>query len=302
MKRLLFLLFFFGGVIKSVDEIYSEKMIVVVTASYNNKEWYEKNLMSIFSQKYFNYHVLYIDDCSTDGTPDLVEKWADDHGVSDRITLIRNKTNRGGLANHYNVIQLIPDRAIVCIVDGDDFLATDYAFKFLSDTYRKKDVWLTYGQFMSWPDKGKGWCCEIPSEYVERNAIREFNHNLSHLRTFYAGLFKQIKKEDLMDGSEFWSINDNPAMYPMAEMARGHVKYLPQVLLMWNNANPLNDHKEAALGRMRQLEADKKIRALKPYNPVISPFQGDAKGSITDLKRTIKKASQENIINVSGNF
>src|SRR3989304_2120498 len=52
-----------------------EKHFVVIVPSYNNKDWYQKNLDSIFMQKYTNYHVVYIDDVSTDGTGDLVEKY-----------------------------------------------------------------------------------------------------------------------------------------------------------------------------------------------------------------------------------
>lgn len=269
------------------SQIYTEKMIVVVTASYNNKDWYEKNLMSIFSQKYVNYHVIYIDDCSTDGTADLVEKWTKDHGVSDRITLIRNTVNQGGLANHYMALQLIPDRAIVCVIDGDDWLAENFVFDFLNKQYQENDMWMSYGQFISWPDGVKGWCCEIPLAGVDQYAYRKHSHNLSHLRTFYAGLFKQIKKEDLMNEGCFWSINDNPVMFPMAEMAKGHVKFFPQVLCVWNNENPLNDHKETALGRSEQLNTDKMIRALPPYNPISTPFKDSLDGTLAELKQNI---------------
>ncbi len=297
MKR--FLLFYLAAVLFGKqayardEKIYFEKTIVVVTASYNNKDWYEKNLLSIFSQRYFNYHVLYVDDCSTDGTADLVEEWVKVHGVSDRITIIRNKQRRGGLANHHRVINLIPDRAIVCVVDGDDWLSRNIVFDFLNETYQYNHIWLTYGQFVSWPDEIKGWCCEIPKEYVARNAFREHTHNLSHLRTFYSGLFKQIKKEDLMNGGHFWGINDNAVMFPMAEMARGHIKFIPQVLLVWNTANNINDHK---VSRDIQLEDDQRIRSLPRYDTIETPFRDDLKGTVEELKRNIKKAFSEGII------
>ncbi len=36
----------------------------------------KKNLNSIFQQKYDNFHVVYIDDASKDGTPDMVRDYA----------------------------------------------------------------------------------------------------------------------------------------------------------------------------------------------------------------------------------
>jgi len=49
-----------------------EKPIVVVIPSYNNSKWCDWNLSSVFQQKYNNYRVVYIDDCSNDNTYELV--------------------------------------------------------------------------------------------------------------------------------------------------------------------------------------------------------------------------------------
>ena len=45
----------------------------IVIPSYNNEKWVEYNAASIISQTYKNYDVLYINDNSTDSTPDLIE-------------------------------------------------------------------------------------------------------------------------------------------------------------------------------------------------------------------------------------
>ncbi|MCK4934310.1 MAG: glycosyltransferase, partial [Simkaniaceae bacterium] len=69
-----------------------EQRIVVVVASYNNQLFYRRNLDFIFAQDYENYHVLYVNDCSTDDTKVLVENYIKNKGVADRITLINNPT------------------------------------------------------------------------------------------------------------------------------------------------------------------------------------------------------------------
>ncbi len=50
-----------------------ENRFVIVIPSNNNKDWYQKNLDSVFNQRYLNYRVIYIDDGSTDNTGTLVE-------------------------------------------------------------------------------------------------------------------------------------------------------------------------------------------------------------------------------------
>ncbi len=287
------ILLFFSKTIESVAQ--QEQLFVVVTASYNNAKWYKLNLESVIKQRYTNYHIIYVDDCSTDGTGDLVEKWIKQRGVEDRITLIRNTERLGAMANQYRAIQLIPDRAVVCIVDGDDWLAPHDVFSCLNRVYSQSSTWMTYGQFVQWPSRDEGWCEEIPRRYVVQNAYREYEKNLSHLRTFYAGLFKQIQKEDLMFNGKFLEMcADNAIMFPMAEMARdGHVKFIPQVLLIWNGSNDLNDHK---VSQELQQQMDRWVRGLPRYEKTESPFTDDLKGTIEELKANVERARQEGAI------
>ncbi len=263
--------------VEVVEQKPEEKFIVVITASYNNARYYKQNIDSVMDQEYENYHLIYVDDCSTDGTYNLVKTYIESIGAADRVTLIKNDTRIGAMANQYHAIHQCPDRAIIAIVDGDDRLANSKVFDCLNKKYSKKEekIWLTYGQFRVEPGGQIGWCRPIPLEYVQRNAFRDYKHNLSHLRTFYAGLFKQIKKEDLMlNGSFLQMCADNGAMFPMAEMAREHMCFIPDVLLVWNGHNELNDHKTVR-GLQRQL--DLVVRSLPRYEKIESPFLASLK-------------------------
>ena len=62
-----------------------EKPLAVIVCSYNNIKWAEKNLDSIFFQRYRNYRVIYVDDGSTDGTADFVEHYIKDHDLEDKV-------------------------------------------------------------------------------------------------------------------------------------------------------------------------------------------------------------------------
>ena len=57
-----------------------EKNFVFIVPSYNNSEWYIKNISSIFNQNYSNYRVIYIDDASTDNTGTLVKNFVEKIG------------------------------------------------------------------------------------------------------------------------------------------------------------------------------------------------------------------------------
>jgi glycosyltransferase involved in cell wall biosynthesis len=249
-----------------------ERRIVVVTASYNNRQWYRKNLDSIFNQKYTNYYVIYIDDCSTDGTGDLVDAYINERQQKERIILLHNHKRCGTASNLYMAIHQCRDTDIVVIVDGDDWLAHANVFNRLNNTYADPNVWLTYGQFKEIPSGNIGFCVQYPSHIVQNNLFRTFSHIPSHLRTFYAGLFKKIKKEDLMLEGDFLPMTaDMATMIPMIEMAGTHHKFISEVLLEYNMLNPINDHK---VSRELQSKCDLIIRSRSVYSRILSPFQG----------------------------
>jgi hypothetical protein len=63
---------------------------------------------------------------------------------------------------------------------------------------------------------------------------------------------------------------DMAMMMPMIEMARdGHFLFVPHVLLIYNDANIINDHK---VSESLQRAMDKYIRSKKPYDKIGSPF------------------------------
>ncbi len=180
-----------------------EKKLVVVIASYNNKSWYKKNLDSIFDQQYSNYRVIYIDDCSPDNTGNMVEAYLNEKGQSDRVTLIKNPINRGATANRYTGSHLCQDDEILLILDGDDWFAHNNVMNVINRAYANENTWMTYGQYQRYPTKEKGHCKKLPDSFDHRASTCFYT---SHLRTYYAKLFKKIPKQHFIYKDDFYSI------------------------------------------------------------------------------------------------
>ncbi|MCX5922333.1 MAG: glycosyltransferase family A protein [Candidatus Dependentiae bacterium] len=242
-----------------------QKKFVIVTASYNNKDWYECNVSSILSQQYDAWRLIYINDCSTDGTGQLVQNYIQEKGYQDRVLFLDNKKRRGHLANQYNVIHMCAKDEIIVILDGDDWFAHEHVLHYLNLKYQDPNVWMTFGQFWYFKRNVKGVCRPIPQEFVEKNTVRQYQGwVLSHLRTFYAGLYQLIKIEDLLYEGQFYPMfADGVTMYPMFEMAAERAKFISEPLCIYNDANQLsffNDHKE------KQEKIRKEVCGKKPYN------------------------------------
>jgi glycosyltransferase involved in cell wall biosynthesis len=258
-------------VLNASDEIVAlnQKPIVVIIPSYNNRNYYQKNLDSIFMQNYDNYHMIYVDDCSRDQTGPLVRSYIEKRRLAHRVTLIENKQRQGALANLYHAIHACPDDAIIITVDGDDWLSNPEVFNIINRAYADPNVWITFGQFVFYPDGRMGYCRDIKPEEFDRG--RRWCHLATHMRTFYAGLFKKIKREDLLqDDGKFFEVTwDKAMMAPMLEMAHWRWKFIPDVVYIYNFSNPLSD---ARLYGMQQLATAELIYKKEQYLPLPGPL------------------------------
>ena len=141
------------------------------------------------------------------------------------------------------MINMCPDDAIIVTLDGDDWFPDNNVLARLNTVYSANDVWLTYGQFKMYPSGIQGWASPMPDYIIESNTFRDFQHLPTHLRTFYAWLFKEIKLEDLLYLGEFYPMTwDMAMMFPMIEMAGERHQFIPDIMYMYNDANNISDH------------------------------------------------------------
>lgn len=239
-----------------------EKKFVIVIPSYQNRDWCEKNILSALSQNYSNFRILFTDDCSTDGTAQEVERIVKEYDTKKRTTIIKNKTRLLAVKNIYNMVHHCADDEIIVIVDGDDWLNGPDVLTRLNKEYQK-DIWLTYGQYITYQDNEIGCSCAIPKEIIDSGRFRRYRWCSSHLRTFYAWLYKKIKPEDLQYNGKWLTITGDLAiMFPMLEMAGPRQSFISDILYVYNYTSPLNDGK---VNRQLQIELEYRIRSMVPY-------------------------------------
>jgi len=245
----------------------SEKKFVVCIASYNNEKYYLRNLESVFGQKYSNYRVIYVDDCSKDPTYDLVSDYISKNNLGKKIDLRRRGSNQGAMKNYYQMIHSCEDDEIIVMVDGDDWFAHKNVLERLNRAYSHPDVWVTYGRYETFPDK---WLCPfraVDKSYLRKGTHRKKSFRWNHLRTFYASLFKKIPKDRFLDKkNQFFKVGwDVPIMLNLIDLSTDHVYYISEVLYCYNVETPINDHK---LYRKEQARVDREVRSQIPLQIV----------------------------------
>lgn len=279
---------------------------VIIIPSFNNRQdffdgvpVYKKNLLSVFNQTYQNYRVIYIDDCSPDGTGFAVREFVAQMEQQYRVQVIVNDVSLGALANRYLATQMCDDREIIVTLDGDDMLAYEHVLEHLNGIYQDEHVWMTYGQFKRCCDNCKAVgapdfyrsteqclhdavddsvCHPLPpKEFIERNEFREYvrlhrpgrSWIFGALRTFYAGLFKKILLQDLVAGGLFYGIGEDCAVtFYMAEMAGHHIRFIPEIMYIYNNTARSGSGRD----QYRPVFWFEEMERRAKYQPIISPF------------------------------
>lgn len=98
----------------------SEPLISVLTPVYNGEPYLAECIESVLAQTYPNWEYTIVDNCSTDGTRALAEKYA---CLDRRITVHVNDTFLNIIGNHNKAFSLIsPDSKYCKIVSADDWL------------------------------------------------------------------------------------------------------------------------------------------------------------------------------------
>jgi glycosyltransferase involved in cell wall biosynthesis len=216
-------------------------MIHIVTTLYNCENYIEKCIGSIFGQDHNEFKCYITDDLSTDKSVDIVKELING---DDRFILIQNKEKMYQPGNYDQVIRNnneIKDNDIIVEIDGDDWLPNSKCLKKIHNVYLDNNVWITNGSFR-YSNGNNGFS----SKQVINDSLRQNRMTCSHMRTWRAFLWRNIKQEDLKDeNGVYWKVTGDLAfMFPMLEMAgEEHYRFIDDIIYVYNEQNPINDHK-----------------------------------------------------------
>jgi glycosyltransferase involved in cell wall biosynthesis len=99
----------------------NKPLISIALCTYNAGPYLEKQLFSILEQSYENIEIVVVDDCSTDGTYERLEKLKENHP---KIRTYKNDVNLGFNKNFEKAIRLCQGEYIA-ISDQDDIWLPD---------------------------------------------------------------------------------------------------------------------------------------------------------------------------------
>lgn len=93
-----------------------ENRVSIITPMYNAKRYIEQTIQSVLAQTYQDWEMIVVDDCSTDGSPAIVQGYA---GKDKRIRYFRQAKN-GGIACARNTAISLATGRYLAFLDSDD--------------------------------------------------------------------------------------------------------------------------------------------------------------------------------------
>lgn len=97
----------------------SENLVSVCLITYNHKNFIEKAVNSILLQNAdFKWEIIIADDCSTDGTREIITEYA--RKYPETIKLVLQESNKGPTSNWLDLLKAAKSK-YVAYLDGDDY-------------------------------------------------------------------------------------------------------------------------------------------------------------------------------------
>jgi hypothetical protein len=198
-----------------------QKEFVFIVFSQDGEPFSTQNMHSILEQKYGQYRIVFMN-IGEDREPLRAAKiYIDEQNERKKVSFVQCSDLEAFYKDYSEIIYACRDDEVIVQMDGCDWLASDNILETLNEAYEDPDVWLTYGEYLEYPSYRKGRTKQVKS--TKRVSIP---WTVARLKTFYAGLFKQLHLQD--DGSA--TPKDPSFLLPMVEMAKWHVRFIPDVL------------------------------------------------------------------------
>lgn len=218
---------------------------------YNSIQYLQTCLISVFSQIVsIPFQVVLVDDATSDPyIHEFLNDWS--NREPERLIIIRNTDHLGKGVNLFKCLDAAKcePEDIICVLDGDDWLASPYSLQTIVDCYQTTNCWVTYGSYRCSNGNLDYFTTPLTEKHYESEkngrGFRECSWVFSHLFTAKAFLWFKLPRDiNIFNGKQGMFAADQVFNLPIAEMAgSARIQNIDKVLMIYNNENPINEDK-----------------------------------------------------------
>ena len=112
-------------------------MVSVIIPNYNHAKYLDERIHSVLNQTYQDFEVIILDDCSTDNSLEIINKYKDNPHISQ---IIVNEQNSGSPFKQWKKGILLAKGEVIWIAESDDTCETTFLEKLLKTRQETNSV------------------------------------------------------------------------------------------------------------------------------------------------------------------
>lgn len=132
-------------------------LVSIIVPNFNHAAYLQERLDSIYRQTYNNYEVILLDDCSTDNSREILDKYAKDH--LDNTRVIFNDKNCGVIFSQWNKGIEAAHGELIWIAESDDYADSNFLEEMVS-LFRYASVRLAFARSVFMQEGEQIWSTE----------------------------------------------------------------------------------------------------------------------------------------------
>lgn len=226
------------------DDALTPTLITVIVPTFNGRRYICDALDTVHRQTHRPIELIVVDDASTDGTADVVARWAQTHDSADFRVLVKKNTGKGASSSR-NLGVLFSHGQYLQFLDHDDLLHKDKLQLQLLEA-RRSDADLIVGR-----NRGFNDITEI-AEILDGPASVKAELPVpspffSEMRWSHLGWFV---RRDLMKRVGPWNEQLRLSDYEMdvrLKLTARRIGYVSALLSFWRMSNPDSESKQPAV-------------------------------------------------------
>lgn len=143
--------------------------ISIIIPVFNTEAYLEKCLDSVINQTYQDYEIIIVDDGSTDTSPEIIAKYAQNY--KDKIFVYRKKNEGVSIARNYGIEK--SRGRFITFVDSDDYIDKNMLKEMIEKASENDFDMVICNLLYIYPNKEIIGRSGISSDLLDKNQIRE---------------------------------------------------------------------------------------------------------------------------------
>ena len=150
------------------------QLISIIIPTYNSIRFIKKTIKSILDQTYNNFEIIFVDDCSVDGTYEYLKKIQ--KKLKKKIKIIKTKKNSGTASVTRNIGIKNSKGELLCVMDSDDIWEKNKLELQLNSYSSKSTIYSTAARYFNSKNSRSGFLINFIRKKIQKFIIKKINN------------------------------------------------------------------------------------------------------------------------------